>query len=549
MGISNSNFQVRTPLLVAVGLVAGILIGVSMYEFRAGKNAVTNSIAKFGEVMSLIDHSYVDTINSGKLVEVAIENMLEKLDPHTVYIPRQDVELSSADLKGEFEGIGIEFNIIRDTIMVITALPGGPSANVGLESGDKIIKVDDETVAGIGITIRGVIDRLRGPKGSKVVVGIHRKNQPELLEFKITRDKIPQFSVDASYMIDEETGYIKISRFSITTHEEFRQKLKLLLGKGMKRLVLDLQGNPGGLLDRAVDIADEMISGDAMIVSQKGKNEKNTAEYRAIRQGLLESEPVIVLIDENSASGSEIVAGALQDDDRGLVVGRRSFGKGLVQVPMNLNDGSELRLTIARFFTPSGRCIQKPYNGNMNDYAHEYARRYEDGELFSADSVRFNDSLTYHTISGRRVYGGGGIMPDIFVPLDTSYNTNYFAQLIYRNIIREYTLEYFDRHKAELSKWTLEEFHRKFAVSDLMLGEIIAKADREKVAFNGQEFNTSKSEIKNRVKSMIARSVWDNDGYYMIANDRNEIYQEALRHFDKATRLALTQRLDDNNQD
>lgn len=547
MGINNSNFQVRTPLLVAAGLAAGILIGVSMYEFRAGKNEVTNSIAKFGEVMSLIDHSYVDTINSDNLVEVAIENMLEKLDPHTVYIPRQDVELSSADLKGEFEGIGIEFNIIRDTIMVITALPGGPSANVGLESGDKIIKVDDETVAGIGITIRGVIDRLRGPKGSKVVVGIHRKNQPELLEFKITRDKIPQYSVDASYMIDEETGYIKISRFSITTHEEFRQKLKFLLGEGMKRLILDLQGNPGGLLDRAVDIADEMIGDDAMIVSQKGKSEKNTAEYRAIRQGLLESEPVIVLIDENSASGSEIVAGALQDDDRGLVVGRRSFGKGLVQVPMNLKDGSELRLTIARFFTPSGRCIQKPYNGNMNDYAHEYARRFKDGELFSADSVRFNDSLIYHTISGRRVYGGGGIMPDIFVPLDTSYNTNYFAQLIYRNIIREYTLEYFDRHKTELSKWTLEEFHRKYTVSDQMLGEIIAKADRENVAFNGQEFNTSKSEIKNRVKSMIARSVWDNDGYYMIANDHNEIYQEALRHFDKATKLALTQKLDDDN--
>ena len=269
------------------------------------------------------------------------------------------------------------------------------------------------------------------------------------------------------------------------------------------------------------------------------------AAWVSSRARASESAPVIVLIDENSASGSEIVAGALQDDDRGLVVGRRSFGKGLVQVPMNLRDGSELRLTIARFFTPSGRCIQKPYNGDLSDYAHEYGKRFAAGELFSADSIQFNDSLVYYTSSGREVYGGGGIMPDIFVPLDTSYNSDYFGQLIYRNIIREFTLGYYDSHKAELIKWKLEDFHKNFEVTEQMLKEIIDMARRENIRFNELEYNISKSEIKNRVKSLIARSVWDNDGYFLVANDRNEIYQAALRHFDKATKLAHSRNTDD----
>jgi carboxyl-terminal processing protease len=317
--------------------------------------------------------------------------------------------------------------------------------------------------------------------------------------------------------------------------------LEDLIGKGMKKLVLDLQGNPGGYMDRAVDVADEMIGKNEMIVSQKGKTARFNAEYRAVRKGLFETEPVIVLIDENSASGSEIVAGALQDDDRALLVGRRSFGKGLVQVPMNLSDGSELRLTIARYYTPSGRSIQKPYNGNISDYAHEYNRRFSDGELFNADSIHFNDSLVYKTLMGRKVYGGGGIMPDIFVPLDTSFNTPYFARLIYQSIVREYTLDYFDSHKDELSRLNLQDFHAKFDVTDKMLGDLIALGIKEHISYNDREFNISKPEIKNQIKSLIARSVWDNDGYYLIANDRNEIYQEALRHFAQAEELAIAQ--------
>jgi carboxyl-terminal processing protease len=538
---NDSKTQMKTPILIALGLIAGILISTSYYKFRPGRSAIHNNVAKFGEVMTLINQSYVDSVNTKQLVEGAIENMLEKLDPHSVYIPKKDVELTNSDLKGAFEGIGIEFNIIKDTIVVITALSGGPSANVGLESGDKIIKVDGENVAGIGISIRGVIDRLRGEKGSKVVVSIERRNQPGLRDFTIIRDKIPQFSVDASYMIDGETGYIKISRFSATTSDEFHDQLQELMSKGMKKLVLDLQDNPGGYMDRAVEVADEFIGGDEIIVSQKGKTSRFNAEYKAIRKGLFESEPVIVLVDENSASGSEIVAGALQDNDRALIVGRRSFGKGLVQVPMNLSDGSELRLTIARYYTPSGRSIQKPYHGNLNEYAHESTRRYTNGEMFTADSVHYNDTLKYHTLSGRIVHGGGGIMPDIFVPLDTSYNTVYFGKLLFQNIIREYTLDYYDNHHEELSKWTLEDFHSKFNITDQMLRDMTDLGVKEKIPFNEKEFNISKKAIMNRVKSLIARSVWKDDGYFLILNDMNEIYQEALRHFDQAQKLALAQ--------
>lgn len=538
MSVNNTRFQIRAPMLLAGGLVIGLLIGVSIFEFKPGRSTIMNNVSRFGEVLSLVNQSYVDSVNVNHLVTGAINNMLEKLDPHSIYIPKKDVELTNSDLRGEFEGVGIEFNIIRDTIVVITSLPGGPSANEGIESGDKIIKVNDENVAGIGISIRGVVDKLRGPKGSKVKVSIKRSNNPELLDFNITRDKIPQYSIDAAYMINKDVGYIKISRFSSTTYDEFHGKIKELLAKGMNKLVLDLQNNPGGYMDRAVDVADEFIGDDEMIVSQKGKTEKYNAEYRAYRKGLFETEPVIVLIDENSASGAEIVAGALQDDDRALIVGRRSFGKGLVQVPMMLSDGSELRLTIARYYTPSGRCIQKPYDGNIIDYMHDFNNRYKDGELFNADSVHFNDSLKYHTLSGRVVYGGGGIMPDIFVPLDTSYNTPYLGQLMYKNVIREYSLDYYDAHKTALSKMTLEDFHHNFNITDDMLNALIAIGKRDHLKFNEEEFNTSKPEIINRVKSLIARSVWGDNGYYLIANDMNEIYQQALKHFDDAAQLA-----------
>ena len=535
--IQNSGTQVRLPILIAIGLAAGILLGTAFAGKDKKDEDFMKSIMKFREVMTYIDRAYVDPVNSGELVETAIVKMLEKLDPHTIYIPKKDVELSDSDLKGEFEGIGIEFNIFRDTIAVLAPLSGGPSEKVGLMAGDKIITVDGETVAGIGITNRGVIDRLRGPKGTKVVVGIKRSSNKDLLEFTIIRDKIPQYSVDAGYMINDDVGYIKISRFSETTYDEFHDKLQMLTGKGMKKLIVDLQGNPGGYMDRAVNISDEMIGGDVIIVSQEGKEPRANAVYRAHIPGLFENGPLIVLINEGSASGSEIVAGAIQDNDRGLLVGRRTFGKGLVQSLFRLSDGSELRLTIAKYFTPSGRCIQRPYNNGVKVYNMDLQTRYEHGEFFHADSIKFADSLKYRTRKGRIVYGGGGIMPDYFVPLDTSMNSLYYSALLSSNVLREYALKYYDMNKDRLDKMSWDEYRNHFEVNEAMLQNLIKMGEASKIPFKEDQFKRSEKMIKILIKATIARNIWDREKYFMIVNDLNESYLRALTLFDKAEEL------------
>ena len=536
--MGNKKFDIRAPLLIAAGLAVGIVIGAYLINQGHTNKVLVNSVTKFREIIANIENSYVDEVDSEELVDEAILDMLDKLDPHSVYIPKRDVEITNADLRGEFEGIGIEFNIIKDTILVVAPLVGGPSEAVGLRSGDKIVKVDGETMAGIGITIRDVVNALRGPKGTEVVVSIKRKNEKELLDFTIVRDKIPQYSVDAAYMINDEIGYIKITRFASTTSDEFREKLTALKEAGMNKLILDLQSNPGGYMERAVDVADEFIPDDKLIVTQDGRVKRYNAEFRAYRKGLFEEDPVIVLIDEGSASGSEIVAGALQDHDRALIVGRRSFGKGLVQMPIPLSDGSELRLTISRYYTPSGRCIQKPYDIGEDSYHADRLTRYENGEFFNADSIHFSDTLRYSTAKGRVVYGGGGIMPDHFVPLDTTLNTAYLSHLLYRNAIREYTLNYYNEHMEELEAMSLAEFKNNFKVTEDMLKALIRTGESVDVVFNAEQFEVSKPLIINRVKSFIARSVWDNEGWYRIANEYNEIYQEALTQFDEAEHLA-----------
>jgi carboxyl-terminal processing protease len=536
--INNSRFQIRMPIILAIGLAAGILIGATFAGSDDKSQDFMKSIMKFREVMTYVEKAYVDEVESDNLVETAIVKMLEKLDPHTVYVPKEDVELSNSDLKGAFEGIGIEFNIFRDTIMVLAPLSGGPSEKVGLLAGDKIVTVDGETVAGVGITNRGVIDRLRGPKESEVVVGIKRKGQKELMEFTIVRDKIPQYSVDAGYMVDDEVGYIKISRFSATTYDEFKDKLLYLNAQGMKKLIVDLQGNPGGYMDRAVNIADEMIRGNAMIVSQEGKEPRSNAEYRAYRDGLFEQGPLIVLINEGSASGSEIVAGAIQDNDRGLIVGRRSFGKGLVQSLFKLSDGSELRLTISRYYTPSGRSIQRPYSDDVSEYQMDIKTRWDHGEFFYEDSIKFEDSLKYRTAKGRLVYGGGGIMPDHFVPWDTSYNTTYYSNLLRNLILREYALSYYDKNKRTLEKMTWEDFRKDFRITQSMLDEIVARGEEAGVEYNEEEFKTSEKLIRTVVKASLARNIWDREKYYPIINEMNETFQIALGLFDEAEQLA-----------
>ncbi len=529
---NNSNYQIRLPIILCIGLAAGVLIGASISTKTSYGSSGGDSMSKLKEVMGLIQHEYVDNPKTDELVEDAIQHMLGKLDPHSAYISAKDREEANEDLRGNFEGIGIEFNIFHDTIVVVSPLGGGPSEAVGLRSGDKIVKVDSIVVAGININNGDVMKYLKGPKGSEVKIEIIRKNEKHPLSFTIIRDKIPQFSVETSYMIDPEIGYIKISRFSQTTYDEFQEALTKLKGKGMKKLVLDLQGNPGGYMNQAIDLADEFLPAGEKIVFTKGKDTRYNSDAMSTAKGQFEQGDLIVLVNEGSASASEILAGALQDNDRALVVGRRSFGKGLVQSPFDLSDGSELRLTISRYYTPSGRSIQKPYN-DMEEYGKDIVKRYKKGEFFHSDSIKFNDSLKYKTLNGRTVYGGGGIMPDYFVPLDTTLTSHYLNELYISNSLQEYTLYYADEHKSELEKMGFEKFYTNFVVTNDMYDKLVATGKRNKVEPDYKDLNKNKLIFQVHIKAQIARKIWKSDGFYPIFNETNEILQQAVKLFDR----------------
>jgi carboxyl-terminal processing protease len=534
----------RLPLYIAAAISFGIFLGAQMAGSGGSKADLMKSLYKLRQVISYIENDYVDEVNTEELVEEVIVDMLEKLDPHTAYIPAKDLDIMQSQLKGNFEGIGIEFNIFKDTVYVVAPLSGGPSERLGIQSGDKIIKVEGENIAGVGFTNRDVINLLRGEKGSEVEISILRKGLDELLEFNIERDVIPQYSVDASYMVDDEIGYIKVSRFSSTTFIEFKESLTRLKEKGMEKLILDLTGNPGGYLDRAVDMADEFLAGNQMIVYTEGKESRYNDNHISKKEGDFEQGPLIVLLDEGSASASEIVAGALQDHDRALIVGRRSFGKGLVQMPISLNDGSELRLTISRYYTPSGRSIQKPYDGDLDNYHKEYFERFESGEVYNGDQYDLNDTSIYRTDKGRIVYGGGGIMPDHFVPIDTSRNSKYLSKLITSNSLAEYALHYYENNKEALESMEKEAFISDFKVDPQMLREVVKAGESNNVAFSAKEFDTSAPLIRTYVKAFIGRRVWDNEVFFPVINQQNEIYQKALELFDQAALLASREKLD-----
>lgn len=533
----NQKFYIVLPILLAIALAVGILTGATMADPKSGKSNFISSLVKFKEILTYVERDYVDEVDADKLVGEAISEMLEKLDPHSVYIPAKDRELTNSQLDGEFDGIGIEFNIIKDTIYVISPLEGGPSEAVGLLSGDKIVEVDGEIVAGIGISNRDVFDLLRGPKGTEVEVGIRRRNISETLHFNIVRDKIPQHSVAASYMIDDKIGYLKVTRFAATTYDEFYSSLTDLQAQGMSKLILDLQNNPGGYMDRAIKMADEFIAGTKMIVYTDGKQDRYDSEARARKTGVFERGALIVLINEGSASASEIVSGAIQDNDRGLIVGRRSFGKGLVQNQIPLSDGSELRLTISRYYIPSGRSIQRPYNGNGIEYYEDFIERQVNGELFHRDSIKVNDSLTYTTAKGRTVYGGGGIIPDHFVPVDTAMNSEYLRKILYNTVYREYPLSYYQQHKNKLKKMDYQDYYDNFQVSQEMLEDFVEMAENNGIKRDNQGLQKSKELIKLYIKAEIAKLTWDSKGYYPIFNQQNEILQAALKLFDEAEAL------------
>jgi len=527
----NSNYQIKLPLVLCIGLAIGLLVGanLNMKVTSKGDNA---ELEKLREVLGLVQNEYVDKGKADAVIEDAIPYILGKLDPHSAYIPASDRVMANEDLKGNFEGIGIEFNIFHDTLVVVAALSGGPSEAVGLRSGDRIIKVDGKTIAGTKLTNMDVQKYLKGPKGTEVKIEVQRKNAKSPIAFTIVRDKIPQTSVDASYMIDKEIGYIKISRFSQNTHEEFKKALDDLKNNGMKKLVLDLQGNPGGYMDQAIDVADEFLPKGEKIVFTKGQETHYNEDAVATEKGDFEKGDLIVLVNEGSASASEIVSGALQDNDRALVVGRRSFGKGLVQRPFDLNDGSEIRLTISRYYTPSGRSIQKPYV-DLNEYEHDITKRYKHGEFFHADSIHFNDSLKYKTLNGRTVYGGGGIMPDYFVPLDTSNASKYFNELFASNTIREFAFNYAEGHKADFEKMGFENFKNKFEITDNILSQLVSLGEKESVKADRKDLERNKKEFQVYLKAEIARRVWGNPSFYPVYNESNEVLQQAVKLFDR----------------
>ncbi len=488
------------------------------------------NLQKLQMTWRIINTFYVDTVNQQKLTENAISGMLKSLDPHSVYISAGEVKAMNEPLDGSFEGIGIEFNILDDTLMVVNPISGGPSEKVGIMAGDRIVSVDGDNVAGVGLKNSDVFRLLRGAKGTAVLLGIHRRSEKDILSFLVERDKIPIFSVNAAYMATPKIGYIRISRFAITTNDEFKKAMRKLEDEGVKDLILDLRGNGGGYLKAAIDIADEFLGNKKLIVYTEGITSAKKEHYSTNR-GLSENGKLIVMIDEGSASASEIVSGAIQDWDRGVILGRRSFGKGLVQRPFSLPDGSIIRLTIAKYYTPSGRCIQKDYTHGIDAYHMEVYDRMKDGELFSKDSVRMSDSLVYKTkVLHRTVYGGGGIMPDVYVPMDTSMYSDYYRNVVAKGILNRFVLNYVDENRDALeSKYTnFADFNREFIVDKPLMSKLISAAEKAGVKMNEEEYIKSEKHLSIQMKALIARDLWSTSEYFEVVNPLNKEYLNAI---------------------
>lgn len=488
------------------------------------------TVQKFAAMLEIINYYYVDTANSAELTEDAIVAMLKELDPHSMYLSKEDVIKANEPLQGNFEGVGIQFQLFHDTILVVAAVPGGPSDKLGILAGDKIITINGEEATGKKISNNYVMERLRGPKNSKVTVGIKRKGRKDLIDYTIVRDKIPLNSVDASFMVSDTIGYIKLTRFARTSLTEVKQALQALRKSGMKDLILDLRNNSGGYLDVAIDLSDEFLDNDKLIVYTEGMRSPRT-NYKSTSRGSFKQGRIVVMVNEGSASASEIVAGAVQDWDRGLILGRRSFGKGLVQRPFNLPDSSVVRLTTARYYTPSGRCIQKPYDDGTEDYYADLTKRFKHGEFVSADSIKFPDSIKYYTPSKRIVYGGGGIMPDVFIPIDTVSNSKYYTDLFRKGLLNEYTIDYLDKHRAELNRKfpSLALYKADFEITDEMFDGFIAFAEKKEVPRDEEGLERSGYEIKTIIKGLIARNMFDVSAYFEVISPIDRELMQAIK--------------------
>ena len=505
--------------------------GSAQAQFRIN-SADDSPLRKLNIAEISINNLYVDSVDEKKLVEDAIRGMLDKLDPHSSYMTPKEVKEANEPLNGNFEGIGVQFNLIEDTLLVIQPVTNGPSERVGIIAGDRIVTVNDTAIAGVKMSKEEIMKRLRGPKGTKVKLGVVRQGIKDRLTFVVVRDKIPVKSVDAVYMIRPQIGYIRIGSFGATTHQEFLQGLKTLRNQGMKHLILDLQENGGGYLKAAVDIANEFLQRNDLIVYTEGRRVPR-AEYKADGSGVFREGRIVVLVDSYTASAAEIVTGAIQDQDRGIVVGRRTFGKGLVQRPLDLPDGSMIRLTIAHYFTPSGRCIQKPYTkGDNKDYAMDVINRLKSGELTNPDSIHFVDSLKYETLRQHRtVYGGGGIMPDEYIPLDTTIYTRFHRELAAKSIVLQQNLRYVDNHRKQLKKaWsTFAEFKQKYEVPQSLVDAILKEGEKQNIKPKDKaELDKTLPYLRLQLKALIARDIWDMSEYFSIFNEENEMVKRAL---------------------
>jgi carboxyl-terminal processing protease len=527
--MNNNTSKIILPVAFAIVLIGGFYLG-SFFTERPAYNVSTPSETngKLSSVVNYVQSRYVDSINDDILVEAAIPAMLQELDPHSVYIPSKDLEQVSEPLQGNFEGIGISFNMQNDTVIVISTITGGPSERVGIMPGDRFIKVNDTLIAGVDFSTDEVIHMLKGPRGTKVTVEVKRKNVPDLLQFDITRDKIPLYSVDVGYMINDTTGYIKISRFAQTTFREFVDEIKELKSTHtVKNLVLDLRGNNGGYMTAATNIADQFLEANKLIVYTEGKASPRSEVYSSSR-GLCKEMDVAVLIDEWSASASEILAGAIQDNDRGTIIGRRSFGKGLVQEQTLLTDGSAIRLTVARYYTPTGRSIQKPYSEDREEYYNDLNERFINGEFSEKDSIHFADSLKYQTPGGKIVYGGGGIMPDVFVPFDTTRVSKYYGRISAQQLIYRFAFNYADDHRKTLNEFenvaSLEAHLNRQALMD----QFTTYASEHGISKSTDGYGNSKEIIHTQLKAYIARNILDNEGFYPIIRSLDNTVNKAI---------------------
>lgn len=518
------------PFLLAICLIAGIAIGTFYANHFSGNKLgiINTSSNKLNALLRIIDDQYVDTVNMGELVEEAMPQILSELDPHSSYIPAKDLEAVNADLKGSFSGIGIQFTIQNDTIHVNSVIQGGPSEKVGLMAGDRIVEVDDSAFVGKIVTNSEAMKRLKGEKGSKVKLGVYRPGEKDLLHFTVIRGNIPEKSIDAAYMINEKVGYIKVNKFGETTYPELLIALAKLNQKNCEGLIVDLRGNTGGYMAAAIQMVNEFLPNNRLIVYTQGRKSPRE-DYNSNGTGSNQKMPLVVLVDEGSASASEIFAGAIQDNDRGTIVGRRSFGKGLVQQPIEFSDGSAIRLTIARYYTPSGRCIQKPYEkGKESEYELDLLTRYEHGEFFSADSIKQDETEVYHTRLGRPVYGGGGIMPDIFVPQDTTGMTSYFRMAANRGLIIRYTFDYTDQNRSTLQKYDTPEKMEAYLKGQNLLNKFAAWAEKKGLK--------RRNNLMMKSRRLFEMSLYGNIIYNMLGM---EAYVEYLNESDKTVLKAV----------